>query len=727
MNDQQAVIDEKVHHIMEIVQKNYPGADVSIIEKAYKLADQAHGHQLRRSGERYIIHPVAVAYMLAQYHMDVDTVAAALLHDVIEDTPYTYEDIAREFNDQIAYMVDGVTKITRLNYQSKEESEAEYIRKMVISMSNDIRIIMIKLVDRLHNMRTLEYMSTAKQIEKSRETLDIYAPIANRLGIQSIKAELEDLALKYLEPDAYYDLVRKVNMKKQGREEFINKITKILEKKIADAGIKDVKIYGRSKHLYSIYRKMKKAQRDFNDIYDLFAVRVIVDSVQDCYSVLGIIHTLWNPIPGRFKDYIAMPKANNYQSIHTTVIGPNGNPFEIQIRTHDMHEIAEYGIAAHWKYKEGKGQAHGREKRYEAKMAWLRQMIDWSPDFDNANEFLETMKSDMLKEEVYVFTPAGKPIELPAGSCPIDFAYRIHTDIGNTCVGAKVNGKIVPLNYILNQGDIVEIKTSKASHGPSRDWLSFVKSAHSRNKIRQYFKREEKEENIQKGRALLDGEIKKLGLQDSQLLSQKVLTEVNKALKYRTLDDFYVSLGVGQLRLSTVLQKMELLFPDEFPKEEENVKISAPKRHRGKESSVVVAGYNDIDVHFARCCSPVPGDNIVGYITVGKGISVHRADCPNVNHVSDTSRLIEVEWNKNRKIGTFAADIEIKSYEKQGGLIEVSKPFYDLNIPIIEVNTKTVDGLDFYNFKCEVKSVRDLTRLLKEIRKIPEVISAVRS
>ena len=488
-------IEHKIDSLIELVKKNNPDADTELILKAYHLADGAHKDQKRLSGEAYIIHPVSVAYILAEYKMDTETIVAAILHDVIEDTSYTYDDIKEMFNEQVADLVEGVTKIGKIEYQSKEESQAENLRKMVLAMSKDIRVILIKLVDRLHNMRTLEYMKESKQIEKSRETLDIYAPIANRLGIQTIKAELEDLALKYLDPDGYYDLVKKVKMKKQSREEYINKVIKILEKKIDEVGI-EAKIYGRSKHFYSIYRKMKAQNRNFDEIYDLIAVRVIVDSVKDCYGVLGIVHTQWKPIPGRFKDYIAMPKPNMYQSIHTTVIGPNGDPFEIQIRTKEMHETAEYGIAAHWKYKEGITDSNNKELRYENKMSWLRQILEWQKELDNANDLVETIKVDLLNEEVYVFTPQGKVVELPMGSCPLDFAYRIHSDVGNSCVGAKVNGKIVPLNYTLNNGDIVEIMTSKNSNGPSRDWLNFTKSAHARNKIRQYFKKEEKEENI---------------------------------------------------------------------------------------------------------------------------------------------------------------------------------------------------------------------------------------
>ncbi|MDR4075824.1 MAG: bifunctional (p)ppGpp synthetase/guanosine-3',5'-bis(diphosphate) 3'-pyrophosphohydrolase, partial [Eubacterium sp.] len=684
-------IEHKIDSLIELVKKNNPDADTELILKAYHLADGAHKDQKRLSGEAYIIHPVSVAYILAEYKMDTETIVAAILHDVIEDTSYTYDDIKEMFNEQVADLVEGVTKIGKIEYQSKEESQAENLRKMVLAMSKDIRVILIKLVDRLHNMRTLEYMKESKQIEKSRETLDIYAPIANRLGIQTIKAELEDLALKYLDPDGYYDLVKKVKMKKQSREEYINKVIKILEKKIDEVGI-EAKIYGRSKHFYSIYRKMKAQNRNFDEIYDLIAVRVIVDSVKDCYGVLGIVHTQWKPIPGRFKDYIAMPKPNMYQSIHTTVIGPNGDPFEIQIRTKEMHETAEYGIAAHWKYKEGITDSNNKELRYENKMSWLRQILEWQKELDNANDLVETIKVDLLNEEVYVFTPQGKVVELPMGSCPLDFAYRIHSDVGNSCVGAKVNGKIVPLNYTLNNGDIVEIMTSKNSNGPSRDWLNFTKSAHARNKIRQYFKKEEKEENIAKGKTMLEREIKREGLQDTKLLSTSELEVVSDKMGYKTLSDFYAAIGYSGVKIGTVLQKMRLLFPKEFPEPEEEVVIKKTAKLKKSNSSVIVAGHNEIDVRFSKCCNPVPGDKIVGYITVGRGISVHRTDCPNVLGMTDPSRIVDVEWNKFGIGGSFTAEIQIKAREKQGLLIEISKIFLEMNIPLTALTARNEKG-----------------------------------
>lgn len=714
----------KIDSLIRLVKTNNPDADTDMIMRAFELADKAHGGQKRLSGEEYIIHPVSVAYILAEYRMDTETIVAALLHDVIEDTEYSYDDIKDMFNQAVADLVEGVTKIGKIDYQSKEENQAENLRKMVMAMSKDIRVIIIKLVDRLHNMRTLEYMRESKQIEKSKETLDIYAPIANRLGIQTIKAELEDLALKYLDPTDYYDLVKKVKMKKQAREEYINKVIKILKEKIEEVGI-EAKIYGRSKHFYSIYRKMKTQHKGFDEIYDLIAVRVIVDTVKDCYGVLGIAHTQWKPIPGRFKDYIAMPKPNMYQSIHTTVIGPNGDPFEIQIRTKEMHETAEYGIAAHWKYKEGRTDSNNKELRYENKMSWLRQILEWQQELDNASDLAETIKVDLLNDEVYVFTPKGKVVELPMGSCPLDFAYRIHSDVGNSCVGAKVNGKIVPLNYTLNNGDIVEIMTSKNSNGPSRDWLTFTKSAHARNKIRQYFKREEKEENIAKGKAMLEKEIKREGLQDTKLLNISELEVVRDKMGYKTLSDFYAAIGYSGIKMGTIIQKMRMLFPDEFPKEEVTLKKAEHKKKFT--SNIIVAGFNEIDVHLSKCCNPVPGDKIIGYITVGKGISVHRSDCPNVLAIKDPDRLVDVEWNRNGISGSFTAELHIKAREKQGLVIEISKVFVEMDIPVKTLTARNErNEFDYFTATFEVKTKRELNLLIKNLNKIPEVMQVHR-
>lgn len=717
-------VKRKIGDVIALVKKNEPDADTSMIMRAFELADEAHRGQKRKSGEEYIIHPVAVAYILAEYKMDTETICAALMHDVIEDTDYTHKQIATIFNARIADLVEGVTKIGKIEYQSKEESQAEYLRKMVMAMSRDIRVILIKLVDRLHNMRTLEYMNPAKQQEKARETLDIYAPIANRLGIQAIKGELEDLSLKYLDPEGYYDLVKKVKARKQVREEYVDQVIVILKAKIDETGI-PCKIYGRSKHFYSIYRKMKVQHRQFDEIYDLIAVRVIVDSIKDCYGVLGLVHTEWKPIPGRFKDYIAMPKPNMYQSIHTTVIGPNGDPFEVQIRTKEMHRVAEYGIAAHWKYKEGK--TGEKNAHYEKRIAWIRQIMEWQQELDNAGDLLETIKVDLLNEEVYVFSPKGQVFELPMGSCPLDFAYRIHSDIGDTCVGARVNGKIVPLNYTLNNGDIVEVMTSKHSNGPSRDWLSFVKSAHARNKIRQYFKREEKEENIAKGRLALENELKRRGLQHSKLGHQHELEVLSEKLNYKTVDDLYAAIGYNGIKLGTVFTKMSLIFPEVFKADPEEVVIKKKSDDTKKNSNIIVAGLRDIEVHFAKCCSPVPGDKIIGYITQNRGISVHRTDCKNVLNIVDTDKIVEVEWNKFGVAGDFTAEINIKADEDPHVLIEINKVFIEMNISLNALTARNEKGkFNYFEAVFEVKSRRELNLLMKNIGKLSKVLSVKR-
>lgn len=718
------VVRGKIDNVINLVKANNSDANIDMINKAYELAREAHKDQKRLSGEEYVIHPVSVAYILAEMQMDTETIVAAILHDVIEDSVYTYDYIKDAFNEQVADLVEGVTKIGQIGFQSKEESQAENLRKMILAMSKDIRVILIKLVDRLHNMRTLEYMRESKQIEKAKETLDIYAPIANRLGISTIKWELEDLALKYLDPDGYYDLVQKIKTKKSTREAYIAMVINILSREIDKVGT-NAEIYGRSKHFYSIYRKMKNQNRNFDEIYDLIAVRVIVESLKDCYGVLGVVHSQWTPIPGRFKDYIAMPKPNLYQSIHTTVMGPKGEPFEIQIRTREMHKTAEYGIAAHWKYKEGR--MDSKDNKYEDQMTWLRQMLELQRDSEDAGELVETIKVDLLNEEVYVFSPKGAVVPLPVGSCPLDFAYRIHSDIGNHCVGARVNNKIVPLNSPLKSGDIVEVMTSKNSNGPSRDWLSFVKSPHARNKIKQYFKKEEKDENIQKGRVILEREIKREGLQHSNLLNLTNLEILTEKCSYKTLNDFYAAIGYNGIKIGTVFQKMRLLFPLEFPEEVEEITLKKPQReYKATSSTVIVAGHNEIDVHFSKCCNPVPGDKIVGYVTKGRGISVHRADCSNVLNLSDPTRIVEVEWNKY-STGSFTAEIHIKANEAQGTIIKISKTFMEMNIPVTALNAKNEKNeYDFFSATFEVKSRRELNLLIKNLNKIKEITQIYR-
>ncbi len=716
-------IKSKIDNVINLVKANDTDADIEMIQRAFELAKEAHKDQRRMSGELYIIHPVSVAYILAEFRMDVETIVAAILHDVIEDTDISYETIKSQFNEAVADLVEGVTKIGRIDFQSKEESQAENLRKMILAMAKDIRVVIIKLVDRLHNMRTLEYMKESKQIEKAKETLDIYAPIANRLGIQKLKGELEDLSLKYLDPRAYYDLVKKVKLKKRSRDDYINTVIGMIQDSLKKAKIA-TKVYGRPKHFYSIYKKMKAQHKEFDEIYDLIAVRIIVETLPNCYAVIGAVHQIWNPIPGLFKDYIATPKPNNYQSIHTTVIGPSGEPFEIQVRTEEMHKVAEYGIAAHWKYKEG---SKSKDHKFDEKIAWIRQIIEWQQEMETATDLMETVKVDFLNEEVYVFTPKGEVMSLPQGACPLDFAYRIHSDVGNKCVGAKVNGRIVPLNYTLKNGDIVEILTSKNSNGPSRDWLKIVKSANSRNKIRQFFKKAEKEDNITKGKHIIERELKREGLQDSKLANVSEIEVVAEKMGYSNLNDFYAALGFGGIRFQTVFQKMQMIFPDEFPKPEEKEIVGIVEGKTGGLSDITVAGYSDIDVHFSKCCHPLPGDPVVGYITVGRGISVHRSDCKNVLNLKDPGRIVKVEWNKHGYSGTYHAELEIKAHVGVGITIEVQKVFIESNIRMTNISAYDAnDGFTYIRIDFEVKNRRELSLIMNKINKIPQVLSVSR-
>jgi GTP pyrophosphokinase len=706
-------------------------ADVKTIQKAYDLAIEAHQGQKRVSGEDYINHPLEVAMILADLQLDVPTIAAAILHDVVEDTDYSSEDMKREFGDEIAELVDGVTKISKLEFKSKEEQQAESLRKMIIAMAKDIRVIMIKLADRLHNMRTLKFMPEEKQKAKAQETLDIYSPIAHRLGISKIKWELEDISLRYLDEKGYYDLVSKVAQKREVREAYIADVIQILKEKLAEVGI-EADIQGRPKHFYSIYRKMYKQNRNFEEIYDLIAVRIIVNSIKDCYGVLGVAHTMWKPIPGRFKDYIAMPKPNLYQSLHTTVIGPKGDPFEVQIRTWEMHRTAEFGIAAHWKYKEGVDESDN----FEEKLVWLRQILEWQRELSDASEFMETLKVDLFTDEVFVFSPKGDVIQLPQGSCPLDFAYRIHSDVGNKCIGAKINGKIVPLNYTLQNGDIVEVLTSGHSNGPSRDWLKIVKSSHARNKIKQYFKKDKRDENIQKGKELLDKEVKRQGLQQANILKQSYLEFVSQKSNYQSVDDLYSSIGYGGLKPNFVLQKIKNQFKSELNLvndqailEEYSAEARPPKPVIGQdklEKAVKVAGFKDMAVRFSRCCNPVPGDKIIGYITRGRGVSVHRADCSNIHNADDVGRLIDVEWVKYT-VANFVSEINIKAKDVKGLVTKVTTVISDQNISIVSLNVRTDQNFAYFTISFEVKSTRELNMIIKKLHKIPEIESIYRA
>ena len=707
------------------IEEYNPQGDLEKIEKAYYFAEDSHEGQYRNSGEKFFIHPVNVAMILADINMDINTIVAGLLHDVIEDTDTTYDEVKEKFGEEVANLVDGVTKLKKIKYRTKEERKAENLRKMVIAMSKDIRVIIIKLTDRLHNMRTLEYMSEEKKKEKALETLEIYAPIANRLGIFRIKWELEDLSLRYIDPEGYYDLVEKVSKKRKEREEYINEVINKLKTKLDEVNI-DNEISGRPKHFYSIYRKMVYQNKVFEQIFDLTAIRIIVDSVKDCYGVLGIVHTLWKPIPGRFKDYIAMPKPNMYQSLHTTVIGPHGETFEIQIRTWDMHKTAEYGIAAHWKYKEG----IEKSDEFDKKLAWLRQMLEWQKEMKDPKEFMESLKIDLFTNEVFVFTPKGDVINLPSGSTPIDFAYRVHTAVGNNCVGAKVNGRIVPLDYKLKNGNIVSILTSPNSNGPSRDWIKIVKSSHAKSKIKQWFKKEEKTQNINKGKEKIEKEVKKQGYKLTEILKDEWLEKVADKLSFNNIEDLYAALGYGNISLSQITTKLKEYYNDYYkPKDKDEPIVNNQLKirpSRKPKQGVEINGIDNVKVRFAKCCNPVPGDDIVGYITRGRGVSVHRSDCPNISDLNKNSRFIDVNWH-NEKKASYQAEIQVKGNDKPGLLTEITKMLSDSNLLVSSLNARTnKEKLALINLTLEIKNVEQLTSLMKKMKELDGVIDAYR-
>ncbi|MBE0069379.1 RelA/SpoT family protein [Thermoanaerobacterium thermosaccharolyticum] len=698
--------------------------DINLIFKAYDYALKAHEGQYRNSGEPYIVHPVEVAMILTNLELDVSTIASGLLHDVIEDTSITYDDIKNEFGQEIADLVDGVTKLGMIEYKSKVEQQAENMRKMLIAMAKDIRVIMIKLADRLHNMRTLKYLSEEKQKEKAQETLEIYAPIAHRLGMSMIKWELEDLSLRYLHPDDYYSLVEKVAKKRKEREESIKELIDKLKEKLNEIGIK-AEVDGRPKHFYSIYKKMKQQNKTFEQIYDLMAVRVIVNTVKDCYGTLGAVHTLWKPMPGRFKDYIAMPKPNMYQSLHTTVIGPKGEPFEIQIRTWDMHRTAEYGIAAHWKYKEGKSY----EDEFDAKLSWLRQLLEWQRELKDAKEFMETLKIDLFTDEVYVFTPKGDVISLPAGSTPIDFAYSIHTEIGHRLNGAKVNGKIVPIDYELKNGDIVEIlTTTNSDRGPSRDWLQIVKSSQAKNKIRQWFKKEKREENIERGEEIFYRELKRHGIQQSQLKGD-IMESVLRKLNMHSEEDLFAAIGFGGLALNQIIPRIkeELKQIESEDKKQSTPIVEIKKKPKIGGMGVIVKGEDNVMVRFSKCCSPVPGDEIVGYVTKGRGVSIHRKDCPNIkDYVYDKNRIIEVEWDQGKNIA-YQADIQIMANDRYGLLTDVTSILADIKISVRAVNARTTkDNVAIINLTLEITSREQLEKIMNKLKALDGVTDVYR-
>lgn len=722
-----------IEGIIAAVKKYEPKANTRLIRRAYDLAKAAHKGQTRVSGEEYIIHPLHVAQILTELHIDDVTISAALLHDVVEDTIYTNEQIADMFGEEVAMIVDGVTKLGRIKYKSKEEVQLENYRKMFLAMAKDIRVIMVKLADRLHNMRTLKYMREDKQKRIAKETIEIYAPLANRLGISNIKWELEDLCLRYLEPETYYDLVENVKQKRRERQAFIDTSIEHIREKLDEANIK-ADINGRAKHFYSIYKKMKRDNKSISEIYDLSAIRVLVESVKDCYGVLGVIHAMWKPIPGRFKDYIAMPKSNGYQSLHTTVM-TRGYPLEIQIRTYKMHQVSEYGVAAHWKYKEaGKGATAGNA--VDQKMNWLRQMVNLQQELSDPKEYFEALKVDIFSDEVFVFTPKGDVIDLPKGSNPIDFAYRIHTEVGHHCVGAKVNGKMVPLEYKLKNGDIVSVVTNKANNGPSRDWLNIVASSETRSKIRSWFKKERREENIERGMELIKGEAKRLGYAPKELIKEGRLLEVAKKLNILSEDDLLAALGYGGITVHGIMTKLIELHKKEL---KANTPVDVSKmlselkqpQHNGKKSKsshgVLVEGESGLLVRLARCCNPIPGDPITGYVTRGRGVSVHRSDCPNVLKDTDFSRMIEVGWD----IGldkVYTVELEIVCNDKSGMLTSVLAVPTEMKINIHSVNASPnrSNKTSTIMLGLEVRNSTQVTQIMTKLRRLKDVFSVTR-
>lgn len=740
---------EKLHQeLLAGIRKYHPSADLSMIEKAYQVAAEAHKDQKRKSGEPYIIHPLCVGIILADLEMDKETIAAGLLHDVVEDTVMTYDEIKEEFGEEVAQLVDGVTKLGQLSYSAdKVEVQAENLRKMFLAMAKDIRVIIIKLADRLHNMRTLKYMRPEKQKEKARETMDIYAPIAQRLGISKIKVELDDLSLKYLQPDVYYDLVEKIALRKVEREKFVQGIVDEVKRHIDEAGIK-AQVDGRVKHFFSIYKKMVNQDKTLDQIYDLFAVRIIVDTVKDCYAALGVIHEMYTPIPGRFKDYIAMPKPNMYQSLHTTLIGPNGTPFEIQIRTFEMHRTAEYGIAAHWKYKEQSDGKKASGNQEEAKMTWLRQILEWQRDMSDNREFMNLLKSDLdlFAENVYCFTPAGDVKNLPAGSTPIDFAYSVHSAVGNKMVGARVNGKLVNIDYVIQNGDRVEVITSQNSKGPSRDWLKIVKSTQAKNKINQWFKQELKEDNIVKGQNLFASYCKAKGIVQSDLLKPEFMQAVMAKYGFRDWDSVMAAIGHGGLKEGQVgnrlleeykkKQKKELTDAQVLQAvENAGTTVTAAGKDKNKrtqnKSGIIVKGIDDVAVRFAKCCSPVPGDEIVGFVTRGRGVTIHRTDCVNMIHLpsEDRVRLIDAEWQAAGDMaGRYPAEIKIFGNNRTGLLVDISMIFTERQIDMIGVNSRTSkQGTATISLSFEVGSRGELDSLIAKLRQVESVIDIERT
>ncbi|MDN4526267.1 RelA/SpoT family protein [Fictibacillus fluitans] len=706
--------------------------DIEFLRKAYEYAKDAHEGQFRKSGEPYIQHPVEVAGILVDLQMDPVTVAAGFLHDVVEDTPITLKDISDRFNEEVAMLVDGVTKLKKIKFKSKEEQQAENHRKMFVAMAQDIRCILIKLADRLHNMRTLKHMPKEKQIQKANETLEIFAPLAHRLGISTIKWELEDVSLRYLNPQQYYRIVNLMKQKRAEREQYVEEVMGEINSRLSEVQIK-ADISGRPKHIYSIYRKMVKQNKQFNEIYDLLAVRVIVHNIKDCYAALGIIHTAWKPMPGRFKDYIAMPKANMYQSLHTTVIGPKGDPLEVQIRTSEMHRVAEYGIAAHWAYKEGSKKAP--VNTFEDKLTWFREILEWQNDVADAEEFMESLKVDLFSDMVFVFTPKGDVIELPAGSVPLDFAYRIHTEIGNRCIGAKVNGKMVTLDYKLKTGDIIEIMTSKHSYGPSQDWLKITQSSHAKNKIRQFFKRERREENVAKGKELIEKEVIGRGFDLKDVFTTDNIQTVIRKYNFTNEEDMYAAVGYNGITGAQIATRLTDKLRRKKDQDQENKQLldviseskslPAPKK---TDSGIVVKGIDNLLIRLSKCCNPVPGDDIVGYITKGRGVSVHRSDCVNVMTGDAQVRLLPVEWEGSiEKPKSYNVDIEINGFDRRGLLNEVLHAVGETKTNITAVSGRSDrNKMATISMSISIQNVNHLQKVVERIKQIPDIYAVRR-
>ncbi|HHX18468.1 MAG TPA: bifunctional (p)ppGpp synthetase/guanosine-3',5'-bis(diphosphate) 3'-pyrophosphohydrolase [Clostridium sp.] len=718
------------NRLVEKIKKYNSNCDFELLKKSYIFSKKAHEGQNRVSGEPFFTHPLEVAFILAELELDCTSIVAGILHDTIEDTAYTYEEIKEMFGQEVADLVDGVTKLGKIPYTTKQERQAENLRKMFLAMAKDIRVILIKLADRLHNMRTLKYMKAEKQAEKAKETLEIYAPLAHRLGISKIKWELEDICLRYIDPKGYYELVEKIAKRRNEREDYIENILRTLKEKTEEIKVES-HLDGRPKHFYSIYRKMVRQNKTLEEIYDLFAVRVIVDSVKDCYAVLGLVHEIFKPMPRRFKDYIAMPKPNMYQSLHTTVIGPEGVPFEIQIRTWEMHRVAEVGIAAHWKYKEGGNSASSSDK----KLAWLRQLLEWQKDMRDADEFMETLKVDLFTDEVFVFTPKGDVINLPAGSTPIDFAYSIHSAIGNKMSGARVNSKITPIEYELKNGDIVEILTSSNVHGPSRDWLKIVKSSQARNKINQWFKKEKREENIIRGKEMIEKELKKQSLTFSQLFKPEWVEIVLRKYTFLSLEDIYAAIGYGTLTANKVISRLREEYRKTIRAEDlaENIAQTAKKtkeqerKRKPPENGVIVKGIENCLVRISKCCNPVPGDDIVGYITRGRGVSVHRKDCLNVtNTIDGDNRLIEVSWYTAKNV-SYNANITVMANDRTALLMEITNVIGESKIPLKAINARTTkEQIAIMSLTLEITNTEQLEKIIKKLRRVESVFEVTR-